>query len=139
MTELSVCELIPHRPPLVFVDRILKLEQDMGIGQTLMGCDHYAVIDGRVPVSVQIEAMAQTAAAVMGAQREADSAPAIGMLVGISKACFDSRVAVDVPVQWHVRLTDRFDAFVFAECSVQQGGKTLAEADLKFYIQPEDA
>lgn len=83
MTSPDVLQLIPHRPPMVFIDRVLShsedsIEAELDIRSELL----FAQADG-LPSWCAIEIMAQTISAYAGLQgRARGEPPQVGYLLG---------------------------------------------------------
>jgi 3-hydroxyacyl-[acyl-carrier-protein] dehydratase len=89
-----VCELIPHRPPMLFVERILGEADD---GATCLGRISSAsalVLGGSAPAFVALEAAAQTAAVWEALRRSRDPgtpSPRDGYLVSLADVVLHRR------------------------------------------------
>jgi 3-hydroxymyristoyl/3-hydroxydecanoyl-(acyl carrier protein) dehydratase len=134
--ERDIQELIPHRPPLVLIDRLTACAEDRGEAVRTFRRGDYGVVDGMVPESLLIEGLAQTAAAMQGYQRLQSALPAGGgMLVGLDRVRFLERVAVDQELRLSVQLVTRVGPFRIIAGRVHCGGRLVAEGEFKVLIQ----
>ena len=65
-TYPPIVELVPHRPPMLLLDRVLSYDGECVVCETVLGPDSPFVEQGHVPAVVGIEYMAQTIAAGAG-------------------------------------------------------------------------
>ena len=84
---VSASTLVPHRPPILFVDRLSELTDDEAVVEARMAKENpLADEQGRLDPLVTLELMAQAYAAVKG-YREllSGTTPGKGFLVGVRK------------------------------------------------------
>jgi predicted hotdog family 3-hydroxylacyl-ACP dehydratase len=127
--------LIPHRPPWLVLDRI-EVEGDQARGVKVVSADDPLAPDGELPEVLVVEALAQTAAAVMGAAA-ANGAAAThrGYLTEIRGLTFVGRARVGSRLEvraWRTRSLGRLHRFV---ARVAQDGAPLAEGELTFAVE----
>jgi len=77
-------ELISHRPPMRFLDRIVSVSDKQAVAETLVTADNPLFVRGRgLPAYAGLEMMAQAIAAIDGMKRKLDGLPPkIGFLLG---------------------------------------------------------
>ena len=81
--DIPVRELLPHEPPMVFLDRVVSYEETKLITEITVRRDSPICEDDGVPGWVGIEYMAQCVAAHAGAQgRLRGEPPLLGFLLG---------------------------------------------------------
>jgi len=138
-TYPPIVELVPHRPPMLLLDRVLSYDGDCVVCETVLGPDSPFAEQGEVPAVVGIEYMAQTIAAGAGlsARDKGDQAGRTGFLLG----CRNLSIAVD-SFQIGDRLTiearrtwgeNQIGSFA---CKVQRGSEVLVEGALTVYQGP---
>ena len=138
-TYPPIVELVPHRPPMLLLDRVLSYDGDCVVCETVLGPDSPFAEQGEVPAVVGIEYMAQTIAAGAGlsARDKGDQAGRMGFLLG----CRNLSIAVD-SFQVGDRLTiearrtwgeNQIGSFA---CKVQRGSEVLVEGALTVYQGP---
>jgi predicted hotdog family 3-hydroxylacyl-ACP dehydratase len=94
MTEAfgPVIDYVPHRPPMLLVDRIVEVSEHGAVCAATWQADCVLAVDGRVPASAAIELVAQTCAVFLGVRgRTASGPPQVGMIA----ACREVAFAVD--------------------------------------------
>ena len=134
-----IVELVPHRPPMLLLDRVLSYDGERVVCETVLGPDSPFAEQGEVPAVVGIEYMAQTIAAGAGlsARDKGDQAGRMGFLLG----CRNLSIAVD-SFQVGDRLTiearrtwgeNQIGSFA---CKVQRGSEVLVEGALTVYQGP---
>ena len=134
-----IVELVPHRPPMLLLDRVLSYDGERVVCETVLGPDSPFAEQGEVPAVVGIEYMAQTIAAGAGlsARDKGDQAGRMGFLLG----CRNLSIAVD-SFQIGDRLTiearrtwgeNQIGSFA---CKVQRGSEVLVEGALTVYQGP---
>ena len=68
-TYPPIVELVPHRPPMLLLDRVLSYDGECVVCETVLEPESPFVDEGEVPAIVGIEYMAQTIAAGAGLSR----------------------------------------------------------------------
>jgi predicted hotdog family 3-hydroxylacyl-ACP dehydratase len=63
---LNVIELIPQRPPMQMIDRLVSVTEKGGKGSLMIRADNLFVENDRLSESAMVEFIAQTAAAFTG-------------------------------------------------------------------------
>ena len=134
-----IVELVPHRPPMLLLDRVLAYDGECVTCETVLRPDSPFAEQGHVPAVVGIEYMAQTIAAGAGlrGREKGGGGPRTGFLLG----CRSLTIAVD-SFQVGDRLTiearrsfGENELGVFA-CKVQRGEEVLVEGALTVYQGP---
>ena len=73
--------LVPHRPPMLLVDRVVECRGDVTASEATLRADHLFARDGLVPAEVGVEMIAQTVAAFVGIDAlSAGEKPKVGFL-----------------------------------------------------------
>jgi predicted hotdog family 3-hydroxylacyl-ACP dehydratase len=138
-TYPPIIELVPHRPPMLLLDRVLSYDGECVVCETVLGPQSPFAEQGEVPAVVGIEYMAQAIAAGAGlsAREKGDDAGKMGFLLG----CRSLSIAVD-SFQVGDRLTiearrtwgeNQIGSFA---CKVQRGAEVLVEGALTVYQGP---
>jgi len=135
VTLPPIVDLIPHRPPMLLLDRVIAFEADRvtcGARPTL-GC--IFVREAAVPGVVTLEYMAQATAACLALARPRDGVHARGLLVAARRFSITrGAIAVDTELEVVAALTATLGAAASFDCSVGALGKTLASAQLTVYL-----
>lgn len=128
-------KLIPHRPPMRMIDALVSCGPDSAVGVRTSAADGYAATGNRVEEPALIEALAQTVAALHGAQPGAENAPpARGVLVGISDFEFPRPAAVGRELRLEVHIEKRLGPLCLVSAYALQDGVVVAQGLLKFHI-----
>ena len=134
-----IVELVPHRPPMLLLDRVLSYDGERVVCETVLEAGSPFVDQGQVPAVVGIEYMAQAIAAGAGlsARDKGETAARMGFLLD----CRDLTIAVD-SFQVGDRLTveacrtwGEKELGSFA-CKVRRGDEVLVEGALTVYQGP---
>jgi predicted hotdog family 3-hydroxylacyl-ACP dehydratase len=147
-----IAEIVPHRPPMLLLDRVVSYDGERVVCELLLKPDSPFAQTGEdggedgavVPAIVGLEYMAQTIAAGAGLSARGKGQPArMGFLLG----CRGLNIAVDsFRVGDHlsieaVRRWGENDLGSFA-CTVRRGDEVLVEGTLTVYqgaLPPEEA
>ncbi len=134
----SVDEILLHRPPMRFIERLLECSERSAMAETTFAEDGYGVDDGRVSEPALLECMAQTMAAHQGQRaREQGIEPAPGMLVGVKDVHFLQPAASGLRLEIRVDITHKVGSFYLAYCRVLQDSVEVASGTLKFFVPEE--
>jgi len=141
MSYLPIADYLPHRPPMVLIDRVVEAAELRIVCEITLQVDSPFCNGGAVPAWVGIEYMAQTIGALAGWRAQAKQLPVkVGFLVGTRH--YQSHVS-----QFHVgdilRITAEEDVsldngLIVMRCTLLGAtGTLLAEASLLVF-QPDD-
>lgn len=84
MTLPAITDLVPHRPPMLWLDAVCSGDDQSIVCSAIVRADAPFVRRGRAGAVVTLEYMAQAAAALLGSQaRRRDTVPGRGYLVGV--------------------------------------------------------
>lgn len=141
---LAIAQLIPHRPPMLLLDRIIEADFEHVIVETVIreGSTFYQSGCG-VPALVGIEYMAQAAATLGGLQAtQGGEIPMLGYLLGTRKyycslTWFKAGDVLRVFCKQKLRGDSRLSTFTcrIAICK-SDIENVVAESDLKIYKSP---
>ena len=135
--DVSLDELIAHRSPMRFLDRMIAVSDTEAVAETVVRPDNPLFISGRgLPAYAGIEMMAQAIAAIDGMKRKMDGLPPkIGFLLGCRRykvrcANFEEDMRLNITAKM---VFSDSAMFVF-ECRIDgDGGTQLAEANMSVY------
>jgi predicted hotdog family 3-hydroxylacyl-ACP dehydratase len=134
-----IVELVPHRPPMLLLDRVLSYDGECVVCETVLGPESPFAAQGHVPALVGIEYMAQTIAAGAGlsARDKGSQSGQMGFLLGcrsltIAVDSFDvgDRLTIEARRTWGETALGSF------ACKVQRGAEVLVEGALTVYQGP---
>ncbi len=135
MTFPPLVDLLPHRPPMILLDRVIG-EQDQGVTcEVTIAESSLFVRDGVVPAVVFVEYMAQAIAAYAGLKAGRNSETVrVGLLLGAREIRFfaaGARVGDRLEVSADRRFGD--ELLGNFQCEVRRGGEVLAHGALSVY------
>jgi 3-hydroxyacyl-[acyl-carrier-protein] dehydratase len=134
--EPTLAELLPHRPPMVMVDALVRCDGDSAAAVKTFAQGSYGTDGGGVLESALIECLAQTVAALHGyrAHQSGGRAPR-GLLVGVTDFAFCRPAQCGRPLRLTVQITRRLGPFCLAAGRIEQDGSLVAEGELKFHLE----
>lgn len=120
---------------MVFIDALESCSADSATATKTFSHGGLGAAGDCVSESALIECMAQTVAALHGYQaRNANAAPRIGKLVGLTDVAFENPAACGEPLEISVTVTHRVGDFCVAAGEVKQGERVVAAGGLKFHV-----
>jgi 3-hydroxyacyl-[acyl-carrier-protein] dehydratase len=135
---LSADEILPHRPPMLLIDRLVEGGGGEGLTETVIGRDHLFLEEGRLHPAALLEMMAQSFAAVKGLEdRKRGQAPARGFLVGVKGLHWYGQAEAGDRLRVWVKKVGETEEFVLAEARVEREGQVLAEGTIMVYVPQE--
>lgn len=140
-TQIPVAELLPHAPPMVLLDRVLRTDGDCLDAELSIRADSEFCVDDRVGIWVGIEYMAQAVAAWSGWQARLRQQPVkVGFLLGARRyLCHVDHFAVGdrliVRVQREFQADNGLARF---QGRVERDGECCAEASISVYEPPPE-
>ncbi|MGC4025793.1 MULTISPECIES: 3-hydroxyacyl-ACP dehydratase FabZ [Mesorhizobium] len=139
---LKLLRLLPHRYPLLLVDRIVEIDGDdsaIGIKNVTFNEPHFQGHFPDHPVMpgvLIIEAMAQTAGAICVNSSGADK-PTLVYFMTIDNAKFRRPVVPGDRLEIHVRKTKKRGNIWRFACEAMVDGAKAAEAEISAMISPK--
>ena len=134
-SEFPVAEYIPHRAPILGVDRILTLQEGLAVAERRVENGPDAP-GGALWEQGLIEGLAQTASALHRRSALAEGRRVQrGMLVGMNRLVFHRRARVGERIEYRAELLRRLEALSLVHGIARVGNEVLAEGDLKFYVE----
>ncbi|HEX5656828.1 MAG TPA: hypothetical protein VFX59_06520 [Polyangiales bacterium] len=127
-------QLLPHRPPMLWIDAVTWHHGD-SIRCALQIRDQVFVVNGEVDPVVSIEWMAQTVGALVGLyDHSQEQVPRPGYLIAVPEAEFMvDRFVVGDQLDLHARRTWGDSTLASFEARVERDGKVAARAQLSVY------
>lgn len=138
MTFPPVTSLIPHRAPMLYVDRVVSVEGTTIVTERdFVPHDFPGHFPGQpiVPGVVMIEALAQTLACLGALAGEHGQA----VLTGVEKARFRGLVEPPATLRFEVQVTDRRFGVAWAKGRVTHNGREVCTVGLQAAILPSTA
>ena len=139
-TTVAIERLVPHRGGMLWLDRVLHVDEDLVVAEAVVRDDHPLLADDAIPAFAGLEYMAQAIAAWAGARALARGEPARpGFLLGTRRFL----ASVDtLPLGTPLRIEARRELFgdngvgLFA-CVLSTGGTELATANVSVFEPPD--
>ena len=141
LAAVAVEDLVPHRGDMSWLDTVLSADDETVVAQATVRPDSYFVRDGRAPVWVGVEYMAQAIAAWAGCRaRRAGREPNIGFLLGSrrytsTRDVFPSGTRLRIDARCELLADNGLGMFA---CSLQAGDEQWAMANVSVF-EPADA
>ena len=135
---LPIERLLPQRPPMLLLDRLLSCTPIEGTADAQISAGNlFRLPDDTIHAAALFELMAQAYAAVQGYQNTLAGKPvSIGYLAGITRAAVYGAARVGDRLLVTVRQTALVPPFVRAEARIERGGERLADGELTLFIPP---
>jgi predicted hotdog family 3-hydroxylacyl-ACP dehydratase len=131
----AIADLLPHRPPMLWIDEVIAQEGDEVRCRLTLRSEHVFVEDGAVEAITSIEWMAQTVGALVGLfDRQRSQVPRPGYLIAIPEAQFMvSTFAVGDELEIWAKRVWGDETLGSFESQVLRNGELLARAQLSVY------
>ena len=141
-SELQVQDLLPHRHPFLFVDKVLSLQPDHRVEGTFRVQDDHPFVNrtGAVPVfpaSLVVEALGQIAAICIR-YPQGETSPQLrprGFLARIDQCSFEHPVHVGEALLLTASLVKHFATLYKFEAMGFVDDKIVVKADLTLYLE----
>ena len=137
----DVQAMLPHRPPILMLDRVSEIEPGKsGTGHKLFKPED-ACFEGHFPGNpilpgvLTIEALAQTALVVMLAG--AGQSGGLGYLAKVNNMSFYEKIRPNQAVAFHIEITRSISQFTMVEGEVRRGGIRCARGMLTLAVALE--
>ena len=138
--EGPIAELVPHRPPMLLVDRLLDDGPEHVRVEAIIKADQPFLTPDGMPAWVGIELMAQTVASFAGLQARARNEPVrLGFLLGTrryecTRPFFPVGARLEIEATQELLAENGLAVFL---CRIWLGGEVIATAQLNAF-QPSD-
>lgn len=137
MVSVPLDELVAHRPPMRFLDRVLEVDESNAVAETVVTPNNPLFVPGRgLPAYAGLEMMAQAIAAIDGMKRKLEGLPPkIGFLLGCRRyevSCND--FAENARLRIVAKMVFSDGAMFAFECRIEGAdGVELARANMSVY------
>jgi predicted hotdog family 3-hydroxylacyl-ACP dehydratase len=132
----DVEKLLPHRPPMVWIDTLIRCDDTSAAATACFDSGHFAVGDGALIESALIECLAQTAAAAAGERartRGNASESRGGMLAAVSNFRILAQPPLGKTLLFDMRELKRFGVMLLISGTVTCEGQPIATGELTLY------
>ena len=134
---LSAEKLIPHRPPMLLVDRLTSCDESgSGVVEACLGADCVlAGPQGRLDEVALVELIAQSYATIKGYDDLLKGKPVQeGFLVGIRKLQLTGKARAGDRLTVEIRTVGSFEGFAVVEGQVLCNGAAIASGTIKLWL-----
>ena len=130
-----LADLVPHKPPMLLLDRVLSYSTDVVRCEVEIRSDSRFVEDGQVPAVIGLEYMAQAVAAFAGLTARSEKKEfRMGLLLGSRELRFETdgfavgdRLVVEARRTWGESELGHF------ACQIEREAELLASGTLSVY------
>ena len=131
----DIKRLIPQRDPFMMVDEFEQQDENTArTALTVSRAIYFMLPDGMISPTGLIEHIAQSCSALAASKVNSDTAP-IGMIVEVKNFCCHRRPQVNEQIHTVVTFGFSFGNMTLAHGVSTIGEETVAEVDLKIYMQ----
>jgi predicted hotdog family 3-hydroxylacyl-ACP dehydratase len=132
----AIEELIPHRPPMRWIDALTECTETTATATTRFSAGHFAVAGGEIAETALVECVAQTVAAALGQRMRTSGKPAgtnHGMLAAVSNFKILTRPQLDQTLTIQVRELKRLGPMLMVAGTISCAGQPIATGELSLY------
>ena len=139
LTDIDILDLIPQRPPLIMVDKLIYYSPQMGKTIFTIREDHiFCTANGQLEEAGIIENIAQTCAARTGYEEKTggqrDGVIKIGFIGMIKAMAIFRNPLVGEQLETTVVIAENFFHTSLIEAKVEIGGETIATCEMKIFL-----
>jgi len=136
MSAIALETLVPHRPPMRWVNALTGCTDTTATATACFDASHFAVADGLVRETALVECVAQTIAAALGQRAQSagkTGGAAVGMLAAIRNFRIQSLPPAGKELRIEVRELKRFGPMLLVSGAVFCEGQPVAAGELTLY------
>lgn len=131
----AIEQLIPQRKPFIMVDEFEQCDGQQAVtALTVRNDNYFSLSDGTMAETGVIEHIAQSCSALAGSNAQGDKPP-VGMIVEVKHFSCQRRPLVGDRIETTVTFGFSFGTMTLAHGTSSVDGETIAEVDLKIFIQ----
>lgn len=133
--------LLPHRPPMLLLDRLLILEENSLVAEKQFRADEFFV-QGHypdyplVPGVITCEALLQAGAALIAFKRKAQPSDGVPVVARLTQAKFRRPLRPGDTVRLHVTLVEELSAVYVLKGEAKIDGKVAASLEFTCTLAP---
>lgn len=133
--EYDILTLIPQRPPMVMVDRLLHCDTVVTETELTVSKDNIMVEDGRMSAIGLIENVAQTCAARMGyINLTSGKEVRVGVIGALRDMTIHSLPEVGSTIKTHIEVSDEVFGMTLAQAESRCGDMLLCSGTIKIAL-----
>lgn len=136
LKDIDITKLIPQRPPIVMVDRLVFASEDMAQSEFVIRNDNVFVANDCLQDVGMIENIAQTAAAMFGVRFviSGDKVP-VGYIGAVSNLNLYSLPKVNDKLETKIVLEKEIFNASLLKGSISVNGQLLLECEMKLFLE----
>jgi len=135
-SEYNVTDLIPQRPPMVMIDRLVHAEEKAAGGEFLILESNILCHNGHLLEAGLVEFIAQTAAAWTGyKQLSIGQGVRLGFIGSVKNLVVYSLPAADTQIESELVLDSEVLGYTIITGKVFQSGNLLAECEMRIKLE----
>lgn len=137
-TKEDITDYIPHRRPMVMVDKLVEASDQHAVSGLVVEEDNVLVDAGHLTEAGLVENMAQTAALQLGFRsRSQQRRIPMGYLAAVSDLRIDRLPLVNDSLRTTIRITNHIGDIVIAYAQVEVGRETYCSGEMKVFVKQE--
>jgi|SRR5690554_4446052 len=134
--EIDIIELLPQRPPMVMVDKILSCENNRITTQLTLKEENIFSFKGSFQESGLIENIAQTAAALSGYQAKKNNEKVkLGFIGSVKNLEISSLPAVGSMIETSVEVIGQVMNVDMIKGEIRQNNQILAQCEMRIFLE----
>ncbi|MCO5051365.1 MAG: hypothetical protein M9920_03590 [Verrucomicrobiae bacterium] len=134
--SVAIEALLPHRPPMRWVEELISCTDTTAIATVRFTKNHFAVANGAVIEAALIECLAQTVAAALGQGRRTDTgddAAHHGLLAAVANFQIHQPVPLEQTLQAETTEVKRLGPMRLINGRITWNAQLIASGDLSLY------
>lgn len=135
LSEIDIMKLLPQRPPMVMVDRLLHCDPVLTETEFLVREDCTMVEDGRLSAMGLIENIAQTCAARIGyINVSSDKEVRVGVIGALRDVVIHALPPVGATIKTRIEVSDEVFGMTLAQAESRCGDRPLTSGTIKIAL-----
>ena len=136
-SDYDILELIPQRPPMQMIDRLLYADEQSAKGCLFIKESNLFCDNGMLSESALIEFIAQTAAAYTGYQNKINNnSVSEGYIGAVKNLVISSRPLVNTEITSEIVVENEIVGFTIINGKVFDQGRVIAECEMRILSRP---
>lgn len=134
--DYDVKDLIPQRPPVVMIDKLIQADEKEGKGQLLVTESNLFYTEGHLSEAGITEFIAQTAAAYKGYQRISSALDIKrGYIAAVKNLVIHALPPVNSTIECRIIIENELMGYTIVGAVVKDNDHLIAEAEMRIIIE----
>lgn len=134
--EYDILDLIPHRPPMVMIDRLTHSGENIARGRLFIKESNVFCHEGHLQEAGLIEFISQTAAAYVGyLQLTAQKKAKWGFIGVIKNLEIHSLPAINIEIQSEIVIEDELLGYTIITGKILQNNSVTTKGEMRFLME----